>query len=286
MGNTPYTRDDWNGLIDTVNEVLQSPPEDTDCEPIGEIPHVEPEHIWTKGDISTVQNALSQTCSEINFGTIPDLWKQSIIDEINSALGQAWCDCNDETECVTCPFPEHRFVYGHGVTGNPEFVIQCRDDGDRKCHFAVQLNGLEMGIAGKSGVIVSPYLNDSDVDPTHNGYGMGVAFACDCDGKVVVPDYLLSSPPPDTLPPGGRNGWCVASHVKVDHFEEIWHPPQWHEPWLFFPGWWDAGYYTYEPVYVTVPNNLVIYLECSTLCTPPGEIPGTPGLMKCPKPKT
>jgi hypothetical protein len=91
-----YTREDWNSLIRRVNDVLQNPPQDTDCEPIEPLEEVGPDHIWTKTDIQNLQNKLKETCEEISFSDIPDLWKQSIIDEIENALGQAWCGCDDE----------------------------------------------------------------------------------------------------------------------------------------------------------------------------------------------
>lgn len=91
-----YKRSDWNDLLDSVNNVLQNPPEDGDCEPIDPIPHVGLKHRWSKDDIREVQDKLRQTCEDITFDEIPELWKQSIIDDINEALGEAWCDCECE----------------------------------------------------------------------------------------------------------------------------------------------------------------------------------------------
>lgn len=90
-----YKRSDWNDLLDSVNSVLQNPPEDTDCEPIDIIPPVGVKHRWSKDDIREVQDKLRETCPDITFSEIPETWKQSIIDEINDALGQAWCDCEE-----------------------------------------------------------------------------------------------------------------------------------------------------------------------------------------------
>jgi hypothetical protein len=90
------TRQEWNEIIQEVNDVLQNPPEDSDCEPIDTIEEVGENHIWTFGDIEEVQNKLKETCEDISFSDTPDKWKESIITEINDAIGQAWCDCEDE----------------------------------------------------------------------------------------------------------------------------------------------------------------------------------------------
>lgn len=96
-----YKRSNWNELIDRVNDVLQNPPTGTDCEPIDPVEHVGSSHIWTKRDIQGVEDAIAQTCPDISFDAIPELWQQSIIDDINAALDQAWCDCENEEECWT-----------------------------------------------------------------------------------------------------------------------------------------------------------------------------------------
>lgn len=89
-----YKRSDWNNLLDAVNNVLQNPPDG--CDPLDPIPHVESPHRWSKADIQEVHDKLMATCSAISFSDIPELWEQSVIDEINEALGEAWCDCEDD----------------------------------------------------------------------------------------------------------------------------------------------------------------------------------------------
>lgn len=91
MSNTPFKRSDWNAIIQQVNDILQNPPDG--CDPLPPIDEVGPNHIWTFGDIEEVQEALIATCATIEFEETPELWKQSIIDEINDAIGEAWCDC-------------------------------------------------------------------------------------------------------------------------------------------------------------------------------------------------
>jgi hypothetical protein len=62
-----FTRDDWNSLIDDVNNIIRHPPADTDCEPQTAINHVGTSHIWTKTDIQQVQNKIKATCSDISL---------------------------------------------------------------------------------------------------------------------------------------------------------------------------------------------------------------------------
>lgn len=92
----PFKRSDWNDIIQQVNAVLQNPPTGTDCEPLPALEEVGPLHRWSKDDVQEVQDALKATCPSITFSAIPELWKQSIIDEITEAIGQAWCDCDEE----------------------------------------------------------------------------------------------------------------------------------------------------------------------------------------------
>lgn len=94
----PYTREAWNQIIDRVNDLCENPPEDTDCEPIDTLEHVDPEHIWTTGDIDEVRQKLMEICKDNNFEEELDLWKQKIIDEIEEAISQGWCDC-EKDEC-------------------------------------------------------------------------------------------------------------------------------------------------------------------------------------------
>jgi len=96
-----YKREDWNDLLAAVNNVLENPPEETDCSDtvITPLPPVDENHRWSKSDIAAVHSKLLETnCDQISFSAIPDNWSQSIIDEINAALPLAWCDCSDAFE--------------------------------------------------------------------------------------------------------------------------------------------------------------------------------------------
>jgi hypothetical protein len=95
----PYTRKAWNELIDRVNDLCENPPEDTDCEPIEPLEHVDPEHIWTTGDIDEVRQKLMEICKDNEFEEELDLWRQKTIDEIEEAISAGWCDCEEDDEC-------------------------------------------------------------------------------------------------------------------------------------------------------------------------------------------
>ena len=97
-----WTRKEWNDSIMRVNAIITNPPANTDCMAGTAIEPVDPSHIWTKNDIQAVQGALKGICSSISFSAVPDLWNQSIIDEINAALSTAWCGCKP----ITPPPPE------------------------------------------------------------------------------------------------------------------------------------------------------------------------------------
>jgi len=94
-----FKRSDWNQIIQQVNDIRANPP--SGCDPLDPIDEVGPNHIWTFGDIQEVQDALIETCETITFSETPELWKQSIIDEINDAMSQVWCDC----QCSEPPIP-------------------------------------------------------------------------------------------------------------------------------------------------------------------------------------
>ena len=107
--DTPYRRlgvgaNSWEDLLDQVNEELQNPPEDTDCEPIEPIEVPDENHIWAKSDIREVHDKLNEMPTDcFDFDDIPDLWKVSIIDNIEEQLSNSWCDCEeDEICCEPC----------------------------------------------------------------------------------------------------------------------------------------------------------------------------------------
>jgi hypothetical protein len=143
-----WTRDDWNNIIQQVNEVLQNPPADTDCEAQPTLDEVSTGHLWSKDDIREVQDALKETCDDISFDTIPDLWKQSIIDEINTAIGQAWCNCEpEEDECTpTLAHSEDGMEIVLYDNGPPKVVSDCIGTNTPDILLKDLVNGVTFGI--------------------------------------------------------------------------------------------------------------------------------------------
>lgn len=91
-----FQRSQWNQLISQVNGVRASPPSNTNCDPLPPINELPANTIWRKSHVTEVQNALAETCSSIGFGSVPNVWSQSILNEISSQLGNAWCDCEED----------------------------------------------------------------------------------------------------------------------------------------------------------------------------------------------
>ena len=88
-----FTLDQWNEIIRQINDLAENPP--NGCESVDTLEEVEAPHKWSKDDIQQVQDKLTEICKDNNFSDIPDLWKQDTIDEINDAISQGWCDCNN-----------------------------------------------------------------------------------------------------------------------------------------------------------------------------------------------
>lgn len=102
---SPYRRigsNSWQELLDQVNDVLQNP--EPGCDPIAPIDPPDPMHRWAKSDIREVHDKLNEIPTDcFTFQPIPDLWKVSIIDDIEDQLANAWCDCTGEVCCYQCP---------------------------------------------------------------------------------------------------------------------------------------------------------------------------------------
>lgn len=80
----------WNEVIRRVNALI---PECPDVQPL---PEVGLNHRWAKSDIRAVHDKLKELCDENTFSAIPELWKQSIIDEIVAAIDNGACCCEEQ----------------------------------------------------------------------------------------------------------------------------------------------------------------------------------------------
>jgi hypothetical protein len=115
----PWTIEDWNGVLDSINSRLSEC--DSGTTPL---PHVSAPHHWSTSDISAAQNALSAKCDGLSFGPIPRLWKRSIIDELTAAVGN--CSCCETAEAVaqdglevTLFTPSHTTIPSYDDPGPP-----------------------------------------------------------------------------------------------------------------------------------------------------------------------
>lgn len=180
-----FKRSDWNGLIDQVNNVITNPPPDTDCQPQTAIEHVGPNTIWKKSHIREVQEAIKATCDEIEFDPIPDKWKQSIVDEIQDKLGQAWCNCEDDDDDEPCDpeigQAEDGLTY---VIRELPWTVQSNcfgQTGDESTPVCDLIGGMQVaspGFTGRFWRLERHRSNTQNVNVIANGQ-------IDCDGVVV-----------------------------------------------------------------------------------------------------
>lgn len=93
----PYSITNWNALVQAINDILENPPEGSTCEPIHDVLStvVDP-HRWSTQDIQNARDKLIETCPNITFAEPLRLWYQPTIDELVSAMDQAWCECDCE----------------------------------------------------------------------------------------------------------------------------------------------------------------------------------------------
>lgn len=86
-----WRREDWNDIIQRINDLIANP--DPGCEDIESLEEVAGRHIWTPDDIAAVRDKLVEICPENIFEAETVKWKQQIIDEIEAAIENGWCDC-------------------------------------------------------------------------------------------------------------------------------------------------------------------------------------------------
>jgi len=119
----PFSLENWNKLLEDVNDILQNPPpsDDPNCQPIEPIEESEDPHVWSTEDIINMQDKLKETCDEIDFevGTPEWIaeyqwkWKTDIVDELVEAMGRAWCACSQNISCG-------EFTFNHLTVGSSE----------------------------------------------------------------------------------------------------------------------------------------------------------------------
>jgi len=182
-----YTRDDWNDIIQQVNDLAVNP--DEGCDPVATLPEVDPDHIWTKDDITQVRDKLTEICSDNTFSAELRLWAQEIIDEINDAIAQGWCDCE---VCELCEF-------GYEQSWNLLFAIPCRGDWldpnypycSGYCHrmnWAPSINGIPVGSTGYNNRywMVCRYNIYTGERAWSDPFPDGTSGLISCEGNIVA----------------------------------------------------------------------------------------------------
>ena len=93
----PFKLDEWNKLIRAVNDILKNPT-GAGCEAVAPLDEVTDPHRWAKSDIREVRDALKKTCPDIAFSKELRLWKEEVIDEIETQMDKAWCNCEPQPD--------------------------------------------------------------------------------------------------------------------------------------------------------------------------------------------
>jgi len=90
----PFTLEQWNTVIDAVNDLLVD-----SCADIEPLEEVEDPTIWSVDDVEMVRDKLLEICPDNEFSEPLDLWTQGILDEIEVAVALGCCGC-EETDLV------------------------------------------------------------------------------------------------------------------------------------------------------------------------------------------
>jgi hypothetical protein len=87
-----WKRTDWNDIIDKINALISQCNDD-----VAPLDYVPENHKWSVTDIIVARDTISAHCSNAEFNTELKKWKQEIIDELNTAMGD--CDCGEGKPC-------------------------------------------------------------------------------------------------------------------------------------------------------------------------------------------
>lgn len=116
-GGTP--EESWNALIQQVNDLAG------ECG-FGTLAKTESPHRWSKADIKEVQEKLKEICDDNEFDEIPNIWKQSIIDEFTEAIENGCCECSREPVLLDpAKFPYTSDT--NGISGGTDGLVFLRE---------------------------------------------------------------------------------------------------------------------------------------------------------------
>lgn len=193
-----FTRQEWNDLVDEVNLILEGPPEGN-CDPVAPLEHVPESHRWAKSDIREMQDRIKETCPDIVFDEIPDLWEQQTIDEIRDKLGMAWCDCDcDDLEFLPCDFGTLTEV-NIGISVDYEHLVEFGNTGIfikqySAFNYGPVLNGMQVAQPGYRDRYWTLYRKTTFTDGTFGYSENQFTFNApnrgrvECDGTIIYVD--------------------------------------------------------------------------------------------------
>lgn len=102
---TILTRQTWNQLVQSVNDLASNPP--NGCNPAPTLSEVPVKHRWSVADVQAMRDTLTAICGDNTFDAPLNKWKQPILSELYDAYFRGWCGC----EAVPCTDP---VTYGLG----------------------------------------------------------------------------------------------------------------------------------------------------------------------------
>jgi len=124
----PFSRENWNKLIRDLNENLEDAP--GSCPNIEPLEEVDPDHIWTVGDVEAVRDKIMEMCDENEFNEdLSKPWREAVIDEIENQMDH-WCGCGvgpflletripELGQCIFDPHPEGDLIDINGMSVCP-----------------------------------------------------------------------------------------------------------------------------------------------------------------------
>jgi len=102
------TREEWNNLVTSINDLASSPR--SGCVPAPTLDLVPEGHKWSVADIQAARDTLTAICNENVFSAPLHKWKSEIVQELRDAYFRGWCGCeptpcNDPVTYSIGPFP-------------------------------------------------------------------------------------------------------------------------------------------------------------------------------------
>jgi hypothetical protein len=221
----------WNSLLERINGLATNPPEG--CDPVEELPPVEAPHKWSETDITAARDKLVEICSDNTFSEPSSgKWRKAIIDELDAAIDNGWCNCGEEQPCcvpqgsgtvqinpggyyVTIPFSQIVEQYLYGNVSYSDMVAAMGAD---------VVTHLEECVGGPSGQIIHYTLRhlhwtnciyqdrwlDNGVVRQYGGQDEYWYTCSNTDATVVDSGYVPS------FTPGYQSSTSIGSHNYYD----------------------------------------------------------------------